>query len=97
VIEAWPPSAADGLDGVSEVLSELGYEPRLEDDDLRLANCPFERLAAEHRDLVCGLNHTFVTSVGQRLGCADLDVSSHRSGPGCCVRVSRRVAAHRES
>jgi predicted ArsR family transcriptional regulator len=97
VIEAWPPVASDDLGGMAEVLGELGYEPRVEDDEMRLANCPFERLAAEHRDLVCGLNLTFVTSVGERLGCTDVEVSSHRAGPGCCARVSTTDAAPRES
>jgi predicted ArsR family transcriptional regulator len=101
VIEAWPPVASDELDGIAEVLGELGYEPRLAGDgqagSVSLANCPFERLAADHRDLVCGLNHTFVSSVGERLGCSGLDVSKHRSGPGCCVRVSRSATAPRES
>jgi predicted ArsR family transcriptional regulator len=108
VIAAFPPASSDGLEGMAEVLGSLGYEPRLEnegendgetdgDDALRLANCPFERLAADHRDLVCGLNHTFVTSVRDRLGCTDIDVAEHRAGPGCCVRVSRVDASGRES
>jgi predicted ArsR family transcriptional regulator len=39
-----------------EVLVERGYEPYYDDGTIRLRNCPFETLAAEHRELVCGMN-----------------------------------------
>lgn len=93
VIEAWPPRTEGDLESIAEVLGELGYEPRIDDagdgdgTDLRLGNCPFERLAAEHRELVCGLNLTFVSSVGERLGCEAATALAHPRGAGCCVRV----------
>lgn len=93
VIEAWPPSKDGDLESIEEVLGELGYEPRLDDDQdpaLHLGNCPFERLAAEHRELVCGLNLTFVASVGERLGCTAATAVAHPRGAGCCVRVVSR-------
>ena len=40
-----------------------GYEPRLLDDDVCLTNCPFDRLALEHTDLVCGMNLALVDGV----------------------------------
>jgi predicted ArsR family transcriptional regulator len=34
-----------------------GYQPQAgPDGGIGLRNCPFHRLAQEHRDLVCGLN-----------------------------------------
>lgn len=99
VIEAWPPGQDSELESIAEVLGELGYEPRIDDaagpdgagaTDLRLANCPFERLAAEHRELVCGLNLTFIGAVGERLGCTAATAVAHRRGAGCCVRVVSR-------
>jgi predicted ArsR family transcriptional regulator len=40
-----------------KVLAERGYEPfRDEDGVLRLRNCPFDRLADAHRQMVCGMN-----------------------------------------
>lgn len=39
------------------VLRAQGYEPRQPDQGVvRLGNCPFHALVAEHRDLVCGMN-----------------------------------------
>jgi predicted ArsR family transcriptional regulator len=103
VIEAWPPRTDGELESIAEVLGELGYEPRIDDSggaaggsdasaeaDLRLGNCPFERLAADHRELVCGLNLTFVSSVGERLGCSGATAVAHPRGAGCCVRVVSR-------
>lgn len=39
-----------------DVLAERGYEPYDEAGTIRLRNCPFDALAADHRDLVCGMN-----------------------------------------
>ena len=42
---------------LAEVLGERGYEPFTDEDGVvRLRNCPFHRLAADHTDLVCGMN-----------------------------------------
>jgi len=42
---------------VEEVLTDRGYEPfRDEDGAIRLRNCPFDRLADTHRELICGMN-----------------------------------------
>jgi predicted ArsR family transcriptional regulator len=71
-----------------EVLAGEGYEPRLVDDDLCLTNCPFDRLAAEHTDLVCGLNLAFVGGVVEGL---ELEAVSARLEPQpgfCCVKVA---------
>ena len=41
-----------------DVLEGSGYEPVTDDQSgtIRLRNCPFHALVAEHRDLVCGAN-----------------------------------------
>ena len=49
--------------GLVDVLADHGYEPRLVDDDVCLTNCPFDRLAAEHTDLICGMNLALVEGV----------------------------------
>ncbi|GAA4101228.1 helix-turn-helix transcriptional regulator [Nocardioides kongjuensis] len=68
-----------------ETLVPLGYEPRAEDDGaLCLANCPFDRLAADHRDLVCGVNRGFLSALARRFGAT---VEPVEPGPGCCARV----------
>jgi len=76
------------LTGVRDVLGQYGFEPRLDEEGvLALTNCPFDRLAADHRDLVCGMNETFVAGVARHLGCAGLSVVPERRTTGCCVRV----------
>src|SRR5207244_2826007 len=37
-------------------LRRLGYEPREQDGEVVLANCPFHSLAERHRPLICGMN-----------------------------------------
>lgn len=82
-----------GLEGVARVLARHGYEPRLSGDgQIRLANCPFDRLAGEHRDLVCGMNLALVEAVVAGLGAAGLDTAGLDTElapePGfCCVRI----------
>ena len=77
---------AGELDRVAGALAPFGYEPKV-DDHLVLANCPFDRLAADHRDLVCGMNLAFVGSVAHRLGCAGVRAEQAPGDDGCCVRV----------
>jgi len=78
----------EGLAAVAKVLGAYGYEPRFEDDALVLGNCPYDRLASDHRTVVCGLNHRFVAGVGERLGCPGA-VPVDPDTDGCCVRVDR--------
>src|SRR3954451_975042 len=48
--------AAAGRDVALRVVEEQGFEPRLDDGAVTLANCPFHTLAREHTELVCGMN-----------------------------------------
>jgi len=97
VIEAAPVKAGPELGRVRDVLAAYGYEPRLTGDRLELVNCPFGRLADDHRDVICGLNQAFISGVGARLGCTEVEVG--RIDPtdgGCCVEVTRGPAQARE-
>jgi predicted ArsR family transcriptional regulator len=89
-VDAAPAPARDRrggeLDRVAGVIAPFGYEPKV-DEDLVLANCPFDRLAADHRDLVCGMNLAFVGSVADRLGCEGVRAEQVAGEDGCCVRV----------
>jgi predicted ArsR family transcriptional regulator len=89
VLDAWPADDASDLSRVADVLTRLGYEARREDDAIALGNCPFDRLSADHRELVCGMNHHFVESLDRRLGCEHLEVIDVPPGPGCCVRIAQ--------
>jgi predicted ArsR family transcriptional regulator len=69
-----------------EVLSRVGYEPRMTGGHLVMANCPFHELAEAHREVICGMNLAFVAGI-----CAALDEhSTARLEPHsetCCVRI----------
>ena len=76
-----------GLPTVAAVLTTQGYEPRLDDEVLLLANCPFDALAQRHTELVCGVNQCFVRGVADGLGSQGL-VACLEPEPGlCCVKV----------
>lgn len=74
-----------GLSRLGAVLATQGYEPRVEDDVLVLANCPFDALAKEHTELVCGLNRSFVQGVADGLGC-DVEACLEPEDGMCCVK-----------
>ena len=81
--------APAGLEGVARVLARHGYEPRLSGDgQIRLANCPFDRLAGEHRDLVCGMNLSFVEGVLAGLEIRTLRPRLEPDPERCCVKVA---------
>src|SRR3989442_8521645 len=50
------PSASRLLETACEVLREQGFEPIRTDAEIRLRNCPFDTLAKDHTQLVCGMN-----------------------------------------
>jgi predicted ArsR family transcriptional regulator len=74
-----------------ETLAARGYEP-YEDADgtIRLRNCPFDRIAAHHRDLVCSANHAMLQALTDHLDGdppvrAVLDPQPGR----CCIALRR--------
>ncbi|HMC71781.1 MAG TPA: helix-turn-helix domain-containing protein, partial [Mycobacteriales bacterium] len=44
------------MTAIREALDERGFETRGDDADVTLSNCPFDALATEHTQLVCGMN-----------------------------------------
>ena len=55
-----------------QALEPLGYEPRIDDHEVCLANCPFDKLAADHTALICGMNLDFVDGVVEGLDCRNV-------------------------
>ena len=68
-----------------------GYEPRVVGEQVVLANCPFDRLARNHTELVCGLNLALVEGVLQGLGCTALQAALDPRPGRCCVTARVRV------
>lgn len=68
------------------LLGAQGYEPTISDSgDIRMRNCPFHALVADHRDLVCGMNlelaEGIIEGLGDRHHAARLDPRPD----SCCV------------
>ncbi len=74
----------DSRAALADVLVGLGYEARVEDDTVVLANCPFDALARKHTDLVCGLNKSFVQGLADGLHC-DVTACLEPDPDRCCV------------
>jgi predicted ArsR family transcriptional regulator len=53
-------SGADGRRALIEWLEAYGYAPRAADGDLSLANCPYEPLSDQVREVVCSMNLALV-------------------------------------
>jgi predicted ArsR family transcriptional regulator len=72
------------------VLAGLGFEPQPGGGDgLLLGNCPFHALAAQHRTLVCGLNHAFVAGLVEGLAATGVRADLIPRPGACCVTLVR--------
>src|SRR3954467_10877720 len=76
-----------GRDAALRILEEHGYEPRVEDGAITLANCPFHRLARTHTELVCGMNLRLLDGVLDGVHDAGLTARLRPSPGRCCVRL----------
>jgi hypothetical protein len=95
--EAANRTAPDGdpdriLAALRQALAARGYEPYNDaDGTIRLRNCPFDRIAAHHRELVCEANLAMLEDLTDHLGGdpppvrAVLDPQPGR----CCVALTR--------
>jgi predicted ArsR family transcriptional regulator len=84
------PAAGAELDRTAEVLAEQGYEPHRDGDTVCLTNCPFDRLARDHVELVCGMNLGLVSGVIDGLGCEAVSAVLEPEPGWCCVKVRGR-------
>jgi predicted ArsR family transcriptional regulator len=80
----------DGLADLRQTLGERGYEPYDDDGELRLRNCPYHRLAEDHRDLVCTANLAFISGMAEHLGVDQaLQLRLDRKPGECCVSIAQ--------
>ena len=90
-------AASAAAPGVSEqlrtvqVLAAAATSPGSSASEVVLANCPFDRLARNHTELVCGLNLALVEGVLQGLGCTTLQAALDPRPGRCCVTARVRV------
>jgi predicted ArsR family transcriptional regulator len=63
-LEAGRRAGAESDKDIIAALRNCGYQPRIDDEDrVSLRNCPFHKVARDHRDVVCGLNLRLVEGI----------------------------------
>lgn len=77
----------EDLERTVRVLTRHGYEPQRSGSRVRLANCPFDRLATDHTDLVCGLNLALIGGVIDGLQIRDVTPELAPEKGLCCVQL----------
>lgn len=80
-------AAGPDLDRLAQALAAQGFEPRVEGDQVVLANCPFDSLAREHTTLVCGLNQWYVQGTADGLGGEAIRADLAPAPGMCCIRA----------
>jgi predicted ArsR family transcriptional regulator len=68
-----------------QALTENGYEAQCTDGTIVLRNCPFDALAREHTELVCGMNLAIMAAVTEQLREMELDAQLEPAPGRCCV------------
>jgi len=79
------PGHERGVTAACATLTAHGYEPRREAATITLANCPFDALARDHTELVCGMNLALLGAVADRVGDGMLTARLHPADDRCCV------------
>ena len=81
-------ATAPVLDRLVDLLSRHGYEPRLTQGVITMANCPFHALAEEHRKLVCHMNHELLSGVVEAVGLPPESARLEPEPGRCCVAIT---------
>ncbi len=84
--------AAPTPEAALEALVDEGYEPRVSDHEVVLANCPFSGIVADHAELVCGMNLALLEGFSQALPQAGLRARLLPTEGACCVRLATRTS-----
>lgn len=71
-------------------LGARGYEPHeVGAGEIRLGNCPFHSLVADHRDVVCGMNLALAEGILDGLGGGAMEARLDPQPGQCCVAFRR--------
>ena len=83
------PGSEDPWHAAEKALREHGFEPwHDEEGTVRLRNCPFQHLAAQHTEIVCGMNLALVEGLVAGLGATGLHPALDPQPGCCCVAIS---------
>jgi predicted ArsR family transcriptional regulator len=89
--EAGPrPSRERLLTSVCDALTDYGYEPHRDGRTITLSNCPFDSLAREYPELVCGMNLAMLAAATDRVGKSGLVARLDPAPDRCCVVLDAR-------
>jgi predicted ArsR family transcriptional regulator len=89
--EAGPrPSRERLLTSVCDALTDYGYEPHRDGRTITLSNCPFDSLAREYPELVCGMNLAMLAAATDRVGRSGLVALLDPAPDRCCVVLDAR-------
>jgi predicted ArsR family transcriptional regulator len=81
--------AAGPGQAVQAVLREHGFEPWQDQDGaVRLRNCPFHGLTADHPELVCRMNLALIEGLVDGLGAGGMRPGLSPGAGGCCVVIA---------
>jgi predicted ArsR family transcriptional regulator len=80
-------AADDAPGGLMDVLERVGYEPWMAAGGITLHNCPFDAIAKEHTELVCGMNLSLLGGVLDGLSRTDVRACLDPGPKRCCVRL----------
>jgi predicted ArsR family transcriptional regulator len=82
------PASRHSAAEVEHLLADLGFEPVvLEDGTISLRSCPFDKLARQAPDLVCGVNHAFIAGLLRGADSHPLRAAFEPTPGQCCVKV----------
>jgi predicted ArsR family transcriptional regulator len=79
-----------------QALTENGYEPQRTNGTIVLRNCPFDALAREHTELVCGMNLAIMDAATEQLEETGLAARLEPAPNRCCVLLERADAPGRD-
>ena len=82
------PSDTRLLHTTCQVLRDHGFEPTESDGTVRLRNCPFQSIAKDHPELVCGMNLSLARGLLAGLGAGGLEARLEPQPGMCCVAFS---------
>jgi predicted ArsR family transcriptional regulator len=73
------------LDCTCEALTEQGYAPHRAGGTIVLSNCPFDTVARDHTQLICGMNLAMLAAVIEQLQETALAARLEPATDRCCV------------
>jgi predicted ArsR family transcriptional regulator len=82
------PSDSRLLHTTCDVLRDHGFEPTESGETVRLRNCPFQSIARDHPELVCGMNLSLAEGLLAGLGARRLEARLEPQPGMCCVVFS---------